>query len=186
MSTSGMFTTSPQIRMNAVFYDASSSHRCKRINVLSQKPASECKKTGDTHASPAPSRLSGENVLRYVGMRAFDDSYAGLGYDFLYDLFFVWTLLGNAGRDMDHGGLFVHGRVPELDLHKPGHDGRGRTAAAADHADDLRVGVLVDLKDSLPSVEGHQAPRTADAHVVHGVLAPHNQNLLHSVPPLTG
>lgn len=90
-------------------------------------------------------------------MRAFDNPYAGLGRDLLYDLFLVWTLLGNAGRDMDHGGFFVHGRVPELDLHQPGYDGRGRTTSAADHADDLRIGVLVDFKNALPSVEGYQA-----------------------------
>ena len=116
-------------------------------------------------------------------MRALDDAYAGLGCDFFYDLFLVWTLLGNAGRDVDHGGLLVHGRIPELDLHKPGHDGRGRTAAAADHADDLRVGVLVDLKNALPSVEGHQATRTTDTDIIHGVLAPHDQNLFHNRPP---
>lgn len=118
-------------------------------------------------------------------MRAFDDADAGLGRDFFDDLLLVRALLGNAGRDMDHGGLLIHGRVPELDLHKPGHDGRGRTAAATDHAHDFRIGILVDFKNSLPSVEGHQAARTSDAHVVHGVLAAYDQNLLHSAPPLT-
>lgn len=100
--------------------------------------------------------ISGEDVLGNVGMRSLDDADAGLGRDFLDDLLLVRALLGNAGRDVDHRGLFVHGRVPELDLHEPGHDGRCRTAAAADHADDLGVGVLVDFKDTLSSVESHQ------------------------------
>ena len=118
-------------------------------------------------------------------MRALDDAYARLGRNLLDDLLLVGALFRDARGDVDDRGLLVHGRIPELDLHEPGDDGGGRAAAAADHADDLGVGVLVDLENPLPPVEGHQAAGAADADVVHGVLAPDDQNLLHVIPPQT-
>jgi hypothetical protein len=122
-------------------------------------------------------------------MGTLDDLQAGLGLDLGDHVVGVGTVVGQARADVDDGGLLLQGHVPELDLGQPLDDGRARTAAAVEDAQDLGLPVLVALELALAPVEGHQASGTADADVVHGIAASDDENLFHAnllwivVPP---
>lgn len=55
---------------------------------------------------------SGKNVVRFIGMSAFDHLDASFGFDFLDDDFGVGTMIGKARPDVYFGWFFVHGLVP--------------------------------------------------------------------------
>lgn len=107
-------------------------------------------------------------------MGAFNDVDPGFCLHLVQERLFVRAVIGDTRPYVNLCGFLVHGSIPQLHLSQASDDGRSRTIAAVEEADDFRGLVFVPCELTFSPIEPYQAPGTPDTDVVHNLLAAHD------------